>query len=135
MAYDRDIRGDSASDTLGKNNPGTNPQAEQLLPGAPVYDVAGELIGNVDDAGFVGDALRISRSGLLTSELAVPLSSIARTGADGVYLSVTKDQVQKGYPDEVANSPGDAVAERKTNMATDMGGTSADLDVAPRRDP
>ncbi|MGH2514715.1 MAG: PRC-barrel domain-containing protein, partial [Ktedonobacterales bacterium] len=75
MAYDRDIRDDSTTNPPGTNNPGTNPQEEQILPGTPIFDAAGERIGTVADAGFAGGSLRISQSGLFARDLAIPMTA------------------------------------------------------------
>lgn len=132
MAYDRDIRDNAAMDALGANDPGANPRAEQILPGTPVFDAAGEKIGDVNDAGFSNGTLSMHQYGIFSRDLAIPMSAIARTDAGGVYLSVTKDQLRRDNTSRPPHqAPPWAASERPNDMATDAGSAHADLDVPP----
>jgi len=139
MAYDRDIRDTPATDSVGTNNPATNPHAEQIVPGTPIFDAAGEKIGDVDDLGFQDGVLKARQSGVFSRDMAIPLDVIARTDAGGVHLTVTKDQL-RGMSDSSAEKASAAhtsakpMRKRRTrpnDMATDTGSPHADLDVPP----
>lgn len=139
MAYDRDLRDTPATDSLGINNPGTNPRAEQILPGTPIFDAMGEKIGAVDDLGFQDGVLRVRQIGVLSRDMAIPLDAIARTDAGGVHLTATKDQLRRmsdssAEKTDAADSSAQPMRKAQTrpnDMATDTGSPHADLDVPP----
>lgn len=143
MAYDHEIRDDIAADGPGINNPGVDPRAEQILPGTPVYDVAGEKIGAVDGAGFADGLLMMRPSSLFARRAAIPLDAIIRTDASGVHLSQTWDQLQRRSANDHPSAASTEYTHRRqrnartrpTDMATDAGGARADLDVPPTPDP
>lgn len=136
MAYDHEIRDDRAADGPAINNPGVDPRAEQILPGTPVYDVAGEKIGAVDDAGFADGLLMMRPSSFFARRAAIPLDAIIRTDASGVHLSLTWNQLQRRSASDQSAATEDAGRRTSpTDMATDAGGAHADLDVPPTPDP
>src|SRR5579884_3813105 len=72
-------------------NQGTG-MGQQFAEGTPVYDVDGDEVGHVSEHGIQDNCL-VLHHGLLREDVYVPLSVIARNDADGVYLSVDKDDV------------------------------------------
>jgi uncharacterized protein (TIGR02271 family) len=63
-----------------------------IQPGWNVYGSDNEKIGDVSEVG--SNYLLIRKGWLFTHDIFIPLSSLARTEQDGVYLNVTKDQVE-----------------------------------------
>jgi len=68
--------------------------------GATVYDVSGEKLGKVSGGIALGDYFRLEKGLLFPHEYYVPKSAIARIDADGVYLSVTRDEMKNSGWDQ-----------------------------------
>jgi hypothetical protein len=62
--------------------------------GATVYDVSGEKLGKVSGGIALGDYFRLEKGLIFPHEYYVPKSAISRIDPDGVYLTVTKDEVK-----------------------------------------
>lgn len=62
----------------------------RLVPGAPVYDAAGEMVGTVDAESQERDALIVRQSAMFPHDLDVPLKAITRMEPDGVYLNLSR---------------------------------------------
>ena len=67
----------------------------QFYEGTPVYDVNGAKVGTVSEHGVQDNALVIHH-GLLRDDVYIPLSVIDSKDADGVYLSISKDDALSG---------------------------------------
>lgn len=61
--------------------------------GTTVYDAHGAKLGSVGDIN--GDTLVIKHGLLFVKELTVPLDRVRQASPDGVYLNITKDQVEQ----------------------------------------
>lgn len=70
----------------------TNAGYSQITPGMDVYGVNGDKIGSVESVG--NDRFVVQKGLIFTKDLPVPFSAIRDVRSDGVYLSVTKDQVE-----------------------------------------
>lgn len=66
---------------------------QQIMEGAPVYDVNGDKVGEVSDRGLQRHALIVHKGIVFPKDLYIPLSAIRGRNADGVYLSVAKDDI------------------------------------------
>lgn len=66
-------------------------QGQQFMEGADVLDVNGEKVGTVSEHGVQDDCLVIHH-GLLREDVYIPLGVIDSNDAQGVYLTITKDQ-------------------------------------------
>ena len=62
----------------------------RLVPGAPVYDAAGEMVGTVDAESLERVELIVRQSGMFPHDLYVPLKAITRMEPDGVYLNLSR---------------------------------------------
>lgn len=114
-----------------ENNPGANPFGERVMEGTPVYDASGVAVGRVSDRGFESGGLSVRRNGLLPRTITVPTSAIQRSDANGVILSLTKQQLDAA--DRQPATP-QSRAERAPSpqqpRATDAGEMPPDLDAA-----
>src|SRR5579884_3601284 len=79
-------------DTQGAG--GTN-LTQQFVPGMPVFDAGGEKVGMVSDPAVQDGYLVVQKGWLFPKDVAIPLTSVTRNDADGVYLSLYKDDLQK----------------------------------------
>jgi uncharacterized protein (TIGR02271 family) len=88
---------------------------QQFAEGTPVYDVDGDEVGHVSEHGIQDNSL-VLHHGLLRKDVYVPLSVIARNDANGVYLSVDKDDVLNGKWDatRAGTASGDAILVDET---------------------
>ena len=66
-------------------------QGQQFMEGTDVYDANGEKVGTVSEHG-VQDNCLVIHHGLLREDVYVPLGVIENNDAQGIYLTVTKDQ-------------------------------------------
>jgi hypothetical protein len=83
----------------------TNPDAEgglegrieqdagRLIVGAPIYDRAGEHVGEVSAVNAANDYVTLEKGIFFARDFYVPLSAVERIEPDGVYLNVDKDQM------------------------------------------
>lgn len=115
-----------------ENNPGANPIGERVQPGTPVYDAAGASIGQVGDRGFERGGLSVRRGGLVPRDVTIPASAVERTDANGVVLSVTKDQLDAMGDDMQASAQAqdERIPSPQQPRATDAGAMPPDLDAA-----
>ena len=71
--------------------------ADHLFPrGTPVYDNNGDKVGTVAEVDPWNNGLIIQKGLFFPKDTPVPMSAIARSGADGIYLSVSKDDASYG---------------------------------------
>jgi uncharacterized protein (TIGR02271 family) len=69
---------------------------QQFAQGTPVYDVNGDKIGTVADVDQQNNGLVIQKGLFFPKDIPVPMSAIARSDAEGIYLNTTKDDVVNG---------------------------------------
>lgn len=76
------------------NNPQNtgNMRGQQFVEGTPVYDSVGDKLGSVSSQNTDGAYLVVAKGLIFKHDVYVPLQSIARSDADGIYLNMTKDQ-------------------------------------------
>lgn len=90
---------------------------QQFMEGSPVYDVNGDKVGTVSEHGVQDNALVIHH-GLLRDDVYIPLGVIDSQDANGVYLTITKDDALNG-------SALDTMGTTNTMGATATTGTMA----------
>jgi hypothetical protein len=61
--------------------------------GSPVLDAHGEKVGVVGASETLGNYLVVQKGWLFTSELYIPLAAIHARDANGIYLNLTKDEL------------------------------------------
>ncbi|HEV8191617.1 MAG TPA: hypothetical protein VGP82_09045 [Ktedonobacterales bacterium] len=61
----------------------------------PIFDVNGERIGTVAQEGVQGDHLVMAKGLIFVHEVDIPLEDIGHAGPDGVYLKVSKEQLER----------------------------------------
>lgn len=66
---------------------------QPIAAGTPVFDAHGEKIGEVTDRGMQRNALIVHKGIVFSKELYIPVSAIHGRDADGVHLSITKDEI------------------------------------------
>jgi uncharacterized protein (TIGR02271 family) len=84
MYNDQDTTGNVNTNAVG-NGP--------MLEGMPVFDAAGEKVGTVSEHNVQGQYLVLHKGWLFPKDIYVPLNTVQRSDADGVYLSVYKDDL------------------------------------------
>lgn len=67
----------------------------EFIAGVPVFDRNGERVGTVSVHGALNNALVI-HLGLPRDDVHIPLDAVESKGADGVYLSITRDEALSG---------------------------------------
>ena len=112
--------------TVNPQNPDRSPTGltgQQFAQGAPVYDINGDKVGTVGGVDPQSNALVIQKGLFFPKDIPVPMSAIARSDADGVYLNLSKD-------DAISGNFGAASA---TAAQTSYGGTApSDIGTGPR---
>ena len=78
-----------------------NPQ-QQFTTGMDVYDLNGDKVGTLDQPPLRSGALVVQKGFFFPHDIYVPLSAIARTASNGIYLNLTKDQLNG---DQYKNPP------------------------------
>jgi hypothetical protein len=63
--------------------------------GTPVYDVNGEQVGTVSRHDPLENTLVLQKGTLFQRDIQVPLSAVQRSDARGIYLSVSRDELQQ----------------------------------------
>ncbi len=66
---------------------------QQISDGTTVYDASGEKIGTVRASDAQGGYLDVEKGWLFPKDVYIPLSAIAQSNADGVYLTLSKDDL------------------------------------------
>lgn len=95
-----------------------------IEPGTTVYDVNGDKIGSVED--ITGDTLLIKKGLIFPKDISVPLAAVRQASSDGIYLQVTKDQVQQ-------EDWGDFTGGRQRGAAVRPAASSAQTDIGTNR--
>lgn len=110
------------------NDPNADPQyvgnmgGQQFVEGTPVYDSVGDKLGSVGSASPDGNYLLVQKGIIFKHDVYVPLQSIARSDADGIYLNMTKDQALN---QDWQNPPQMTTGTTGTTGATGTTGTMA----------
>lgn len=93
-----------------------NPQ-QQFTTGTDVYDANGDKVGTLDQPPMRDGALVVQKGFFFPHDIYVPLSAVARTMSDGIYLNLTKDQLNG---DQYKNLP--IAGETATGMRPELAG-------------
>lgn len=91
-----------------------NQQQPQLIEGMPVYDMNGDKVGTISEHNPQPGCLVIHKGILFPKDLYIPLNAIQRSDADGVYLSLAKDDLS----DDRYSNPPDTTAGYTTADTT-----------------
>ncbi len=67
---------------------------QQFSEGTPVYDVNGEQMGSVSNYSPVENTFLLHKGPFFQQDIQVPLSAVQRSDARGIYLSVSRDELQ-----------------------------------------
>ncbi len=97
---------------------------QQIMEGAPVYDVNGDRVGEVSDRGLQRNALIVHKGLIFPKDLYIPLSAIRGRDADGVYLNVAKDDINSHNWDQPPTGAAGTAGVMPDRMAT--GATNVD---------
>ena len=118
----------------GRAKSAARPGPYRLVPGAPVYDAAGELVGTVDAATLEHEYLIVRQSTTFPHDLYLPPQAIARVEPDGVYLKPSRRVLRgKRYaaPPEAAagattaRAAGAATAEQRDQVMPERSASTA----------
>lgn len=102
--------------------------ATPIEQGTTVYDVNGDKIGSVED--ITGNMLVIQKGLFFPKDLSIPLATVRQTSPDGIYLQLTKDQVQQedwgdfGPGRQPASTDTPAASTPQTDIGTDPPGSA-----------
>lgn len=107
---------------------------QQFAEGTTVYDAAGEKIGTVSEHNVQGGYLVLHKGWLFPKDVYVPLDTVQRNDADGVYLTLFKqditDNPQYDHPpiggSEVVDDSGTATTGMQAGMATTSAAQTTD---------
>lgn len=89
-----------------------------IVTGTPVYDAAGQKVGDVGEHNPQGGYLVVHKGFLFPKDIYVPLSAIAHKTTDGVYLDTTKDRInEQGWDQPPSN--GTVRSDRGTSRRKD----------------
>src|SRR5579863_3275585 len=93
---------------------------QQFAEGTPVFDAGGEKVGTVSEHNVQGGYLVVRKGWLFPKDVYVPLNVIQSNNADGIYLSM--------YKDDLANQNWDDPPMGGSTMAgaTDMNTNAVD---------
>ena len=67
--------------------------ARNFAHGLPIYDSQGNHLGTVSSLGVLNNYLVMSKRALFRNDVSLPLSTIQRSDAQGVYLNITRQEV------------------------------------------
>ncbi|HKS69682.1 MAG TPA: YsnF/AvaK domain-containing protein [Ktedonobacterales bacterium] len=83
-----------------------NPQ-QQFTTGMDVYDANGDKVGTLDQPPVRNGALVVQKGFFFPHDIYVPISAISRTMSNGIYLNLTKDELNG---DQYKNLPAEGAA-------------------------
>lgn len=66
-----------------------------IAPGETVYDARGDKIGAVQQYDPQSDCLVVEKGFLFTRDIYIPASAIQSSGANGVRLTLTRDELKE----------------------------------------
>src|SRR5690348_4665294 len=88
--------------------------------GTPVFDVNGDKVGSVAENATQGEYFVVRKGLIFTHDLYIPLNAVARSDMDGIYLNVSKDQIQsQGWDQPPAAATGFMARDRTIDATTD----------------
>ena len=93
-----------------------NSMGTQFIAGESVFDVAGEKIGSVSEESVHGRYLVVQKGWLFPKDIYIPLNAVERNDAEGVYVSLHKDDLSSG---QYENPPADVDAATASTTASD----------------
>jgi hypothetical protein len=93
---------------LNKSGEQTGVELE-LTGGTPVFDANGEKLGEIATPTIQGDYFVVEKGLIFTHQFLVPLKAIHACDANGLYLNLSKDDLQRSQGD--MPPPGDSAAE------------------------
>ncbi len=98
----------------------------QFAEGTPVYDVNGAKVGTISEPGVQGDNLVLQKGLIFPHDYYVPVRTVSRADADGIYLNVTKDDVtNQAFDNAAATDTLDDTGEyNDTVMASQLPGST-----------
>jgi uncharacterized protein (TIGR02271 family) len=78
------------------NNPGAQGgwQGQQFIEGCPVFDAIGNRVGTASEYNPQGGYLLVQKGWLFHRDVYVPLSAIGNQDANGIYLNMTKNDLE-----------------------------------------
>ncbi len=96
-----------------------NSMGTQFIAGESVFDVAGEKIGSVSEESVHGRYLVVQKGWLFPKDIYIPLNAVARNDAEGVYVSLHKDDLSSSqYENPPADIDGTAASTTASDTAT-----------------
>lgn len=91
-----------------------------IEPGSDVYDSNGEKVGMVQQYNPQANCIVMEQSGLFGREIYIPTDNIERTTTSGVYLDLSKDQLNQDQytapPPGIRAYPYDTNPNRDTDI-------------------
>jgi len=88
---------------------------QQFVEGTPVFDAGGEKVGTVSEHNVQGGYLVVHKGWLFPKDVYVPLNVIQSNNADGIYLSLYKDDLSNQDWDNPPVGGSDVVGTTDTN--------------------
>ncbi len=99
-----------------------NSMGKQFTEGTPVYDLNGEQVGTVSKQSQAANMFILHKGTFFHRDIQVPLSAIQRSDTHGIYLSVSKDELQHEH----------SAVSRATTESGEGGLISRGVDVIER---
>ena len=97
-----------------------------ITPGTDVYDVNGDKIGSVQQYNPEANCILVQKGMLFKKDLYIPTNDVQRTGTDGIYLDLSKDDLKD---DRYASMPTGTTGT--TGTAGQTWATDRDTDLNP----
>lgn len=92
---------------------------QQFIEGVPVFDRDGDKVGTVSEHGVQQGSL-VVHHGLLRQDVYVPLNGIQRHDANGVYVSLTREQVGQLGPGANVGNVGNVAPGTRRSLESDQ---------------
>ncbi len=99
-----------------------------IVEGMTVFDAAGEKVGKLDTYDREGGFLDVRKGWLFPKDFYVPVRDVARTDADGIYLGLYKEDLERA---EYAPTPAQADATGDTTGTTSSANPDAAIGTQP----
>jgi len=104
-----------------RNAPNDAMNQQVVMDGMTVYDSTGAKIGSVDEYNAQGNYIAVRKGLIFTRDIYIPSSAITRTDQDGVYLNMTKDDLNGDTyksPPRMARNGGQRIAGSESDGVT-----------------
>ena len=101
---------------------------QQFVEGTPVFDAGGEKVGTVSEHNVQGGYLVVHKGWLFPKDVYVPLNIIQSNNADGVYLSMYKDDLKNQNWDNPPIGDSDVVGTTATTYTQTAQANVADTE-------